>query len=65
MELRGEVSRQFAIGTLVEVRDRFRGLWSRGFSIAGAATGGCWIRRISDRDVLPVMFVDDDIRGAS
>lgn len=54
---------QFAISIVVEVRDRVRGLWSSGFSIAGAATS-YWVRSISDRDVLPVLFVDDDIRRA-
>jgi hypothetical protein len=49
-------------GTVVEVRDRFRGSWSHGFTIAGSAINGYWIRRSSDRYVLPTMFVDGDVR---
>ena len=49
-------------GTAVEVRGSFRGEWSRGFEVAEATHDGYWVRRLSDRCVLPVEFMGDDIR---
>jgi hypothetical protein len=50
------------VGTAVEVRGHFRGEWSRGFEVAEATHDGYWVRRLSDRYVLPAEFVGRDIR---
>ena len=52
----------FRVGTAVEVRGHFRGEWSRGFEVAEATHDGYWVRRLSDRYVLPVEFLGHDIR---
>jgi hypothetical protein len=49
-------------GTAVEVRGSFRGEWSRGFEVAEATHDGYWVRRVSDRYVLPAEFMGRDIR---
>ena len=53
----------FRVGTEVEVRSHFRGEWSRGFEVAEATHDGYWLRRLSDRYVLPVEFLGHDVRG--
>ena len=55
----------FTAGTAVEVRGSFRGEWSRGFEVAETTHDGYWVRRLSDRYVLPVEFLDRDVRCAS
>jgi hypothetical protein len=50
------------IGTRVEVRSRYRGSWSSGFEIEQTSDGGYWLRRESDRYLLPSPFIADDIR---
>ena len=55
----------FSAGTAVEVRGRFRGEWTSGFEVAEATDDGYWVRRLSDRCVLPVEFTGHDIRGVS
>jgi hypothetical protein len=55
----------FAVGTSIEVRGHFRGEWSRGFEVAGPTHDGYWVRRLSDRYVLPVEFSGHDVRRAS
>ena len=57
--------RAFALGTAVEVRGRFGGDWSRGFEVAEATHYGYWVRRLSDRYVLPMEFLGQDVRRAS
>jgi hypothetical protein len=54
---------ELPVGTVVEVRERFRGLWSRGFVIAESTDGGYLVRRSSDRSVLPTPFIRADIRA--
>ena len=49
-------------GTRVEVRDRFRGSWSRGFELVDAKEAGLRVRRVSDGSVLPALFDADDVR---
>jgi len=53
-------------GTRVEVRSRFDEHWARGFEIAEtfeeAGEPRYRLRRRSDGSVLPVAFVDDDVR---
>jgi hypothetical protein len=51
-----------AVGTSVEVRGHFRGEWSRGFEVADTTHDGYWVRRLSDRSVLPVEFSGRDVR---
>jgi hypothetical protein len=53
-----------AIGTDVEVRERFCGRWAPGYQIAEAASGFYLVRRISDRTVLPASFAGSEIRPA-
>ncbi len=55
----------FTVGTEVEVRGHFRGDWSRGFEVAAATHDGYWVRRLSDRYVLPSEFMGRDIRRVS
>jgi len=57
--------RAFRVGTPVEVRGHFRGEWSRGFEVAGATQDGYWVRRLSDRYLLPVEFMGYDVRRVS
>jgi hypothetical protein len=54
--------RRYAVGSSIEVRGRFRGEWSRGFEVAEATHDGYWVRRLSDRYVLPVEFSAHDVR---
>jgi hypothetical protein len=55
-------SRNFLIGTAIEVRGHFRGEWSRGFEVAEETQDGYWVRRMSDRYVLPLQFSARDVR---
>ena len=57
-----DTSRHFAVGTAIEVRGHFRGEWSRGFEIADETREGYWVRRMSDRYVLPIEFSGRDVR---
>jgi hypothetical protein len=57
--------RTFPIGTRVEVRGRYRGSWSNGFEVAETTDDGYWLRRESDRYVLPKPFGADDVRRLS
>jgi hypothetical protein len=54
-----------AIGTPVEVRNRFNGGWSGGFEVDGMSGGGYWLLRRSDRTLLPAVFLSDDVRPAT
>ncbi|MDZ7733106.1 MAG: hypothetical protein U5R31_08295 [Acidimicrobiia bacterium] len=54
--------RRLAPGTRVEVRQRFDASWSRGFEIVESTEEGYRIRRLSDRAVLPAVFVAEDVR---
>lgn len=54
-------------GTRVEVHSTFRPSWVTGFEVAALGTGigrRYWLRRVSDRAVLPVEFVENDVRRA-
>jgi hypothetical protein len=57
-----DTSRDFTIGTAIEVRGHFRGEWSRGFEIAEETQDGYWVRRMSDRYVLPLQFSGREVR---
>ncbi len=54
---------ELPVGTVVEVRERFRGRWSRGFVIAESTSAGYLLRRASDRSVLPTRFTRTDVRA--
>ena len=58
-------SRNFRVGTAIEVRGNFRGEWSRGFEIADETRDGYWVRRMSDHYVLPLQFSGRDVRHVS
>jgi len=49
-------------GTSIEIRGHFRGEWSRGFEVAETTHDGYWVRRLSDRYLLPVQFLSHDVR---
>ena len=53
------------VGTRVEVRGSFRGSWSNGFEIVETSDEGYWLRRDSDRSLLPRPFVAQDVRRRS
>jgi len=53
-----------SVGAEVDVRDRFREQWNRGYEIAGTTTTGYLVRRHSDGYVLPVEFAPRDISPA-
>jgi hypothetical protein len=52
-------------GTRVEVRTRYRRSWSNGFEVEQTTDEGYWLRRESDRYVLPRPFVANDVRRPS
>jgi hypothetical protein len=54
-----------AVGTSVEVRGHFSGEWSGGFEVAETTHDGYRLRRLSDRYLLPVAFLDSDVRPVS
>jgi hypothetical protein len=51
-----------AVGTPVDVRNRFVGSWSHGFEIAERTQGGYRVKRLSDDSVLPDVFASDEVR---
>jgi hypothetical protein len=51
-------------GDKVEVRSRFNAQWSRGFELVETTDKGYRVRRVSDGEVLPVEFSEEDIRAA-
>jgi hypothetical protein len=57
-----QTSRSLRVGTAIEVRGHFRGEWSRGFEIADETRDGYWVRRLSDRYVLPLQFSGTEVR---
>jgi hypothetical protein len=52
----------FAVGTSVDVKNRYVGSWSRGFEIAGHVADGYLIRRLSDGSILPDALAFDEVR---
>jgi hypothetical protein len=51
-----------AVGTPVEVRNRFVGTWSRGFEVADHEAGRYRIKRLSDGSILPDEFDPQEVR---
>ncbi len=51
-----------AVGSPVEVRNRFCSAWSGGFEVAEATGTGYRVRRQSDRYVLPAEFGASEVR---
>ena len=49
-------------GTRVDVRNRYLGIWNRGFEVAECTEDGYRIRRLSDGSVLSELFSRDDVR---
>jgi len=49
-------------GTRVEVRSSFNGSWVGGFAVVEHDETGYRLRRLSDGEVLPTRFADDDVR---
>jgi hypothetical protein len=54
----------FAVGTPVEVRNRFCASWSDDFEIAERAGNGYRVKRRSDGYVLPTVFGPGEVRAA-
>ena len=52
-------------GTRVAVRNRYQGSWSNGFEVVGTTDDGYWLRRESDRYLLPRAFMSNDVRRRS
>ena len=57
-----DVAEVLAPGTRVEVRNGFDGSWSKGFEVAAAGERSYELKRLSDGEVLPTAFADDDVR---
>jgi hypothetical protein len=55
---------EFALGTHVEVRNRFNERWTGGFVIDAVLGDGYRLRRAWNGAVLPVNFKADDLRPA-
>ena len=53
-----------AVGDRVEVRRRFDSQWARGFEIVDVTDDGYRVKRMSDGEILPVVFDADDVRLA-
>ena len=53
----------FAVGTSVDVKNRFVGSWSSGFEIAGHVQDGYLIRRLSDGSILPDPLSSNEVRA--
>ena len=53
---------RLAPGTKVEVRTGFDRSWANGFEVEEATDGGYRVRRRSDGEVLPAVFVLADVR---
>ncbi|MFZ4433466.1 MAG: hypothetical protein ACOYOQ_09765 [Microthrixaceae bacterium] len=51
-----------AVGTLVDVRNRFDDTWTPGFAITDLGPENCRIRRVTDDAPLPVWFAMEDVR---
>ncbi len=52
----------FAVGTAVDVKNRYVRSWSSGFEIAGHVDDGYLIRRLSDGSILPDALAYDEVR---
>jgi hypothetical protein len=59
------IQRFLPVGTPVDVRERFRGLWSHGFEISDLEAGGYLVLRMSDRFRIPARFDATDVRRSS
>jgi hypothetical protein len=53
--------RELPVGSLVEVRSRYLGTWTRGFQIEDRTDGGYVIRRLSDGSCLPEIVAFDEV----
>lgn len=53
---------QLAIGTRVQVRNRFLAEFASGFVVEEITAGGYLVRRISDGARLPMVFPVEDVR---
>jgi len=51
-----------AVGSLVDVRNRFDDTWTPGFTLTALGPGNCQIRRVTDEAPLPVWFALEDVR---
>src|SRR5262245_36913743 len=62
----GDVERpDLAVGSPIEVRNRFEPSWNGGFRIVELTGNGVRLQRESDRYVFPTLFGPDDVRPAT
>jgi hypothetical protein len=52
------------VGDKVEIRSHFDDRWARGFEIVEVTDQGYTVKRMSDGELLPVVFAADDVREA-
>lgn len=55
---------RLSVGDRVEVRRRYDGEYSAGFTVAALDAGRVLVRRCSDNSVLPLSFAADELRRA-
>jgi hypothetical protein len=58
------VAEELSPGDKVEVRRRFDAQWARGFEVVEVSDNGVRVRRVSDHEVLPAEFAEEDVRPA-
>ena len=56
------VAETLSTGDKIEVRRKFDAQWAKGFEVAEATERGFLVRRLSDGEILPVEFAEQDIR---
>lgn len=55
---------RLASGTRVEVRIKLDAVrWAKGFEVVDAQPSGYRLRRLSDGEIMPVVFAADDVRA--
>jgi len=59
------VADTLSTGDKVEVRRKFDAQWAKGFEVAETTETGFRVRRLSDGDILPVEFLERDLRKES
>jgi hypothetical protein len=57
------LAERFNTGDKVEVRRRFDAKWARGFEVSEVSDTGYRVKRLSDGEILPVEFADEDVRA--
>ena len=61
MDVQPHNSQTLRAGTRVEVFSRFQSSWAGGFEVATSLDGGYEVLRLSDRTILPKVFLAEDL----